>query len=125
MSTLWTPRGEHEVPRDQPPVDGDAPGEPHDEALDEEVAARMRELQEQLVSVPAEGVVTQHVMGLFELAALHLRRDPPATDEAQLPIDAIGLLIEGLGDRLSQHEGLTSMLSEIRMAFVSAKQRAG
>lgn len=139
MSTLWTPRGEHEVPRDQPAGPPTHPptsepasepaGPPADAAggageLDEEMAQRLRELQQQLVSVPAEQVVTQHMMGLAELAALHLRNDPPTLDEAQLPIDALGLLVEGLGERLSQHEAFTSMLSEIRMAFVAAKRRA-
>ena len=99
MSSFWTPSGEHEISRDS----GDAPppnpvpdfnGETD---IDPETSAAMeqqlREAQEQLLSVPAGQIVANHVIGLFELAALHLRVDPPNLDEARLPIDAMGVLV--------------------------------
>jgi len=56
---------------------------------------------------------------LFELAALHLSQQPPQLDKARLAIDALGMLVDGLGDRLGQHaEPLTEGLSQIRLAFV-------
>ena len=50
--------------------------------------------------MPAEVVVTNHVMGLYELAAIHLGAAPPDLAEAALAIDAVACLVEGLGDRL-------------------------
>ena len=49
---------------------------------------------------PAEVVVTNHVMGLYELAAIHLSADEPDLASAALAIDAVACLVDGLGDRL-------------------------
>ena len=123
MSSFWTPSGEHEVPNEDngggafdPQVSG--VGDPE---IDPETAAAMeqqlREAQEQLLSVPAGQIVANHVIGLFELAALHLRVDPPNLDEARLPIDAMGILVEQLGDQLPEHQTLAAALHQIRLAF--------
>ncbi|HCB34804.1 MAG TPA: hypothetical protein DEP69_06615, partial [Acidimicrobiaceae bacterium] len=71
---------------------------------------QLRQAQEQLISMPAAQVVMNHLIGLFELAALHLRRDPPALDEARLPIDAVSVLLDGLGDRLPESEAVATAL---------------
>jgi hypothetical protein len=129
MSSFWTPSGEHEVPADQPadsgqhvpqadlPPDYGAAGE-----IDPETAAAMeeqlRQAQEQLLSVPANQIVSNHMIGLFELAALHLRVDPPNLEEARLPIDAMGLVVDNLGDQLADGATLTAALQQIRMAYV-------
>ena len=47
-------------------------------------------------------VVANHAYGLFELAALHLSAKPPSLDQARLAVDALGALVEGLGDRLGR-----------------------
>ena len=47
--------------------------------------------------MPAEVVVTNHVMGLYELAAIHLSSDEPDLAQAALAIDALGCLVDGLG----------------------------
>lgn len=127
MSSFWTPSGEHEISRDS----GDAPppnpvpdfnGETD---IDPETSAAMeqqlREAQEQLLSVPAGQIVANHVIGLFELAALHLRVDPPNLDEARLPIDAMGVLVEQLGDQLPEHQTLAAALHQIRLAYVEVQ----
>ncbi|MEJ7721312.1 MAG: hypothetical protein WKF58_13100 [Ilumatobacteraceae bacterium] len=62
--------------------------------------AALDEARARLLEVPAEVVVTNHVMGLYELAAIHLSAAPPNIDAARLAIDAIAALVEGLGDRL-------------------------
>jgi hypothetical protein len=83
-------------------------------------AARRRVLE-----APAEVVVTNHVMGLYELAAIHLSADRPDLRSAALAIDAVGCLVEGLGERLGGD--VTTMrdaLANIRMAFVEIKGRA-
>ena len=72
--------------------------------------------------MPAETVVVNHVMGLYELAAIHLGCRSPALGEAALAIDAVGCLVEGLGDRLGPEAStLRDALSNIRLAFVQIK----
>ncbi|MEC9087848.1 MAG: hypothetical protein VX734_00465 [Actinomycetota bacterium] len=129
MSSFWTPSGEHEVPNED--VGGGA-FDPQlagvgDSEIDPETAAAMeqqlREAQEQLLSVPAGQIVANHVIGLFELAALHLRVDPPNLEEARLPIDAMGILVEQLGDQLPEHQTLAAALHQIRLAFVEVQNQ--
>ena len=55
-------------------------------------------------------------MGLFELGALHLRVGN--LDAARLPIDAMGLLVDNLGDRMAEAPTLTAALAQLRMAYV-------
>jgi len=122
MSSLWTPGGERPVEREpsQP-----APGQlaDDDEQLtDEEMAARMVELRDQLARTPAAAVVANHAYGLFELAALHLSLDPPQLDEAQIAIDALGAIVTGLVGRLGEAEHhLQDGLAQLRLAFVQLK----
>jgi hypothetical protein len=90
--------------------------------MSEEERASEEELLEvakHLAAAPAEDVIANHCYGLFELAALHLSQQPPQFDKARLAIDALGLLVEGLGERLGQHApALAEGLSQLRLAFV-------
>ena len=80
------------------------------------------EARQRLAEVPPEIVVTNHVMGLYELAAIHLSSTPPNLTGASLAIDAVGCLVDGLGDRLGPDTPtLRDALANIRMAFVSVK----
>ncbi|HUQ38565.1 MAG TPA: DUF1844 domain-containing protein [Acidimicrobiales bacterium] len=118
MGSLWTPGGEHPVEPDDPDV-----GEP--ELTDEQMAARMQELQRQLAATPAEVVVANHGYGLFELAALHLGQQPAQLDQARLAIDALAALVEGLPGRLGEHEpALRDGLAQLRLAFVQVRAAA-
>jgi hypothetical protein len=88
-----------------------------DEARAELDAARRR-----LAEVPVEVMVTNHVMGLYELAAIHLGAMPPDLRQAALAIDAVGCLVEGLGERLGPDAAtLGEALQSIRLAFVQIK----
>jgi hypothetical protein len=127
MSSFWTPSGEHEISRDSgdapppnpvPDFNGETDTDPETSAAMEQ---QLREAQEQLLSVPAGQIVANHVIGLFELAALHLRVDPPNLDEARLPIDAMGVLVEQLGDQLPEHQTLAAALQQIRLAYVEVQ----
>jgi hypothetical protein len=134
--SLWTPGGEHEVPRDgdhEPDHDDDAEGErdpfsgltAEQQAEAEAMAAEMDEVRRQLASVPASVVVGNHLMGLYELAAIHLSTDPPAFGEAQLAIDAMGAVVEALEGRLGDHEAtLRDALGQMRLAFVQLRSQA-
>ena len=85
----------------------------------------MAELQDQLAKTPAAVVVANHAFGLFELAALHLSLQPPQLAEAQLAIDALAAVVEGLAGRLGdQEDHLKEGLAQLRIAFVQIKGAA-
>lgn len=146
--SLWTPSGEHPVgdqrgtqPGGQPlrtgPGDvgpgapsstGGGPGPRGPETGGGPVAgdaAELDDLRRQLADAPPEVVVANHCYGLFELAAVYLSQSPPRLDEARFAIDALGCLVEGLGDRLGEtHASLCDALAQIRLAFVQIGQTA-
>ena len=79
----------------------------------------MEAVQQELLRAPVELVIANHAMGLWELAALHLSQRPPDLPEAQLAIDALSALVEGMTGRLGDAErSLRDGLAQIRMAFV-------
>jgi len=84
-----------------------------------ETLEAVAEARRRLAEVPASVVVTNHAMGLFELAAIHLSAEPARLSDAQLAIDALGLLVDGLGDRMGEHtETLQAALGNIRLVYV-------
>jgi hypothetical protein len=125
MSSLWTPSGEHPVDDEGPgrgtgraaPADAGGPGD--DERAATEASAQVEELRRQLAATPAEVVVANHCYGLFELATVYLSQQPPLFEQARLAIDALGVLVDGLGVRLGETESaLKDALAQIRLAFV-------
>jgi hypothetical protein len=123
VSSLWTPGGEHPVPPPsaEPPSevrDGVDGGPDIDPATAEEMTRQLVEAQRRLLAEPVENLVFNHVMALYELAALHLSNEPPNLAQARLPIDAMGVLVDQLGDRLPEHETLASALQQLRLTFV-------
>lgn len=91
-----------------------------------EIEAAMAEARARLADVPAEVVVVNHLMGLYELAAIHLSSDTPDLVSASLAIDAMAAIIDGLGDRLGDDAPtMADALANIRMAFVSVKVNTG
>ena len=83
MSSLWTPDGEHNVQpessNDEPPVSS---GEfdhlsPEDREKAEAMVKEMAAAQERIAKTPASVVISTHLMGLYELAAIHLSQQPP------------------------------------------------
>ncbi len=82
----------------------------------------MQEARERLAEVPAEVVITNHVMGLYELAAIHLSASPPDLHQSVLAIDAVACLVDGLGERLGDdYATMQDALNNIRLAFVQIK----
>jgi hypothetical protein len=95
------------------------------EADSEAAMAALHAARERLSGVPATVVVVNHVMGLYELGAIHLSMQAPQLAEAALAIDAMGCLVEGLGDRLGEEAVmLRDALANIRLAFVQVKATA-
>jgi hypothetical protein len=85
----------------------------------------MQEARERLADVPAEVVVTNHVMGLYELAAIHLSASPPDLHQAVLAIDAVACLVDGRGERLGEdYPTRRDALNNIRLAFVQITGQA-
>lgn len=139
MSSLWTPGGEYPVDRDRgadqqgrapagrPPVG--VPGaeelSPEDEERARAMAEQLAEAQRRLAEVPAAVVVGNHVMGLFELGAIHLGQRPPNLPEARVAIDAMGAVLDALAGRLGEDEAtLRSALDQIRLAYVQLQSQA-
>ena len=127
MSTLWTPGGEHSVsPEESPPEDhADADLSPEERDRAEALAQEMAAVQEQLADTPAEVIVSTHLMGLFELGAIHLSQEPPNLSQAALAIDAMGAVVDRLQGRLGENEEtLRGALNQIRLAYVGIQQAA-
>ncbi|MHB1776281.1 MAG: hypothetical protein ACYCU7_09870 [Acidimicrobiales bacterium] len=129
--TLWTPSGEHPVGREPPaatpgrpapgpgPTPADGSGRDREEPDREAAAATLEDLRNQLADAPPEVVVANHCYGLFELAAVYLSQVPPRIPQAQLAIDALGCLVDGLGERLGDaHPPLAEALAQVRLAYV-------
>jgi hypothetical protein len=112
---------------DDPDVDGSddfdlSDLDPEQRTQIEEAQRAMEEARARLSEVPAEVVVTNHVMGLYELAAIHLSADEPDLVQAALAIDAVACLVDGLGDRLGPDAPtMLEALNNIRLAFVQIK----
>lgn len=116
MSSLWTPGGERPVAREPGGPSEPGPGPEHAAPTPQEV----EELTRQVASIPARAIIAeQHVMGLYDLAALHLSQQPPNLAEASLAIDAMGALVGGLAARLGEYQpAVDDALAQLRMAFV-------
>ena len=134
MSSLWTPSGEHrpeeegssEVPA--PPGGGGEPGP----GISPEQLEEVLRFHAEITSIPAVDVVANHAFGLQQLAMMHLMQVPnedgtltePRLDEAGIAIDALGALVDTLGERLGHHhEDLQQTVTELRLAFVELSQR--
>jgi hypothetical protein len=152
MSSLWTPGGERRVPRpDAPPSAapppsgagaggtggrrgpgdaGDASGDdtpdltPEEEARMAEAADEIAAVRAQLAAAPPEQVVANHLIGLYELAAIHLGQPTPNLPAARLAIDALGAVLDTCKGRLGEVEAtLGAARSQIQMAYVGVAHR--
>ena len=148
MSSLWTPGGEHEVPRDsnpspQPDPATQQPARPEDiddvtgmpgydelspeqQAQAQAMAHELAEARVRLMETPAAEVVANHAMGLYELAAIHLGAQPPSIDEAKVAIDAMTGVVTQLPGRLGDNETvLREALQQLQLAFVQLSNAEG
>lgn len=92
---------------------------PEERARAEEMIAQMAEVQRQVLSAPAEQFVVNHVVGLYELAAIHLGQPEPDVDAARLAIDAMAGVLDATEARLGPDAGqLRDALTQLQMAFV-------
>ncbi len=142
--SLWTPDGERPVNRSNSAGDpgqpaGAATGQeqpapfpdgasledlsPAERARAEEMLAQMAEVQRQILAAPAAQVVANHVMGFYELAALHLAQQEPRLEEARLAIDAMASVLDATEERLGDDGmALRQALGQLQMAFVARSE---
>lgn len=130
---MWTPDGEHEIDRsssENPIADTeedtdleDLPG--FDELTTEQqeqarsMAAELAAARQRLSQTPAAEVIANHVMGIYELAAIHLSDETPKLNEAQIAIDAMTGIVGSLEGRLGENENvIKDALQQIQMAYV-------
>ena len=119
MGSLWTPDGERPLgPPTESGGEGRTGGPPQPGPGGEDLAAQVDAMRAELARSPVEVVVANHCYGLFELGAIYLSADPPRLAEARLAIDAFGLLVEGLGERLGESAAqLREALAQLRLGF--------
>ena len=130
MSSFWTPDGEHTIqPESQNDESIQDSGEfdhlsPEDRERAEAMVKEMAAAQERIAQTPVAVVISTHLMGLYELAAIHLSQQPPNLKDASLAIDALGAVMDKLINQLGEsEETLKDALHQIRMAYVSLEQR--
>lgn len=126
--SLWTPDGERPVSGDRPdpatpPTDGPpAALSPEQEEQARAMAKELADARARLLETEVSTVLTNHALGIYELAAIHLTADDPDFVEAQLAIDGLAALVERLEGRLGDGEPtLRDALHQARMAFVQRK----
>ena len=74
-----------------------------------------------LRTTPVETILGNHLFVLLQLGALRLGEDPPQLGAAQLVIDTVAAMLEGVGDRLGEHLSLyRNALAELQQAYVRA-----
>lgn len=136
--SLWTPGGDEPREPRPTPTTGPAPttpgpGEDAARSLTDEEIAGLLAVREEMRATPTADVIANHAVGLYQLALLQLGADglppeiaeplPPNLPEARLAIDALGALVEGLGERLGAHaELLGQALAQLRMFYVQMSQ---
>lgn len=83
------------------------------------MAHELAEARSRLLETEVSTVLANHALGIYELAAIHLTADEPNLVEAQLAIDGLAAIVEGLQGRLGEGEPtLRDALHQARMAFV-------
>ena len=137
--SLWTPGGEVPMDRggeDRSGADQGAAGatggpsledlSPEEREQAEAMVAQMAEVQRQILAVPASQVVTNHVVGFYELAAIHLGQPEPDLDAAKLAVDAMVAVLDVTESRLGEDgAALRAALTQLQMAYVQVANQAG
>lgn len=99
-----------------------APGQAGErEPTEEEMQQMMAQMQAQLLETPAGVIARDHAATFHQLAVLHLSQEPPQFSEAAIAIDAMAALVNGLGERMADHDKLDEALTQLRAAFVQIK----
>ena len=86
----------------------------------------MMQVRRQVAATPASEMLTNYLMRFFDLATIYLEAEPPAFADAATVIEACRSVLDGVGDRLGEHEPLLrEALGQAQMVFVQVKNAAG
>jgi hypothetical protein len=137
VSSLWTPYGEEPVPpagAGSPPPGsgtggGPGGGPPGDQSPEDIDPEQMREMLTRLAETPVEAIVTQFAVELQEIAVLHLglaAERPASLAQAAIALDAMGALVDALGDRLGPNaDPLRQAVTALRLGYVEVSSQVG
>ncbi len=130
MSTLWTPEGEHHVPRNNSNNDQVVNSESYDpesmpnidDMSPEEIEQMVEKVRTEVLSTPAIQIILNHVSGLGELAAIHLSVDKPDLESSKLAIDCLDAICQTIKDKVDSQisDAVSTMLNQLQMAWVNA-----
>jgi len=105
--------------------DAGDPGDSDDSTALSDAQEALEDARRRIAEAPAQVVVVNHLMGLYELAAIHLSAVPPKLDDASLAIDALAALVDKLGDRLGDDiNTMRDALANIQLVFVQMQTKA-
>lgn len=134
--SLWTPDGERPIKDARIEVTDElrealtAAGLDVDRLSPEQIAEAQRTLEElnrvreEMVRVPAAEIVANHLMGIYELGAIHLAENPPNFAEATIAIEALRAVLERLEGRFADAEPvLRQALAQLQQTFVALKNQ--
>ena len=117
--SLWTPDGDRPVSADPSAGEDASPLTPEQEEQARAVAKELADARARLLETEVSTVLTNHALGIYELAAIHLTADEPNLAEASLAIDGLRALVDGLQGRLGEGEPtLRDALVQAQNAFV-------
>lgn len=91
----------------------------------DDAQAALDEARRRLADAPVSMMLANHVMGIYELAAIHLSAQPPDLGQSSLAIDAMSSLVDGLGARLDEIDTLRDALANIRIVYVQVAGSTG
>lgn len=99
---------------------------PEERAQAEEMIARMADVQRQILATPVAQLVANHVVGFYELAAIHLGQPEPDLAAAKLAIDAMASVLDVAESRLGEDGlALRQALTQLQIAFVNLSDGSG
>ena len=144
LVSLWTPDGERPVARpsqsDHAAANSGASPElraalaeagidfdslsPEQQAEAAQMLTEMSRVRQEMLSVPATDIIANHLMGFYELAAIHLGENPPNFGEATIAIEALRAVLDRLGEKFGEHHAvLAQALTQLQMTFVQLKEQ--
>ncbi len=91
----------------------------------EQIIAEMAHVRAEIVAAPAEQIVANHLIGLYELASAHLSQPEPNFIAASLAIDSIAAVLAATEGRLGEsEEQLRQALVVVQTFFVRRKEQS-
>lgn len=89
-----------------------------------QMLAEMGRVRQEMLAVPASEIVANHLMGIYELGAIHLGENPPNFAEATIAIEALRAVLDRLSGKFADAEPvLRQALTQLQQVFVELKEQ--